>query len=99
MILSSCPKKPTNLTDRFHEAFDLSQEDRNARLEELFENDVALSKAIDVNSTELTNRHRATLDIIAQLDQAINHSEELHGMTIACMTEGLGLAGFLPGNL
>ena len=73
------PEETTNLTDRFHEAFDLPQEDRNARLEELFDNDVALSKALDFNSNELTNRHRAILDIIAQLDQAIPHSKELHG--------------------
>jgi hypothetical protein len=99
VALFELPEETTNLTDRFHKAFDLPQEARNVRLEELFENDVALSQSIDVNSTELTNRHRATLDIIAQLDQAINHSEKLHGMTIACMTEGLGLAGFLPGNL
>jgi hypothetical protein len=99
VALFELPEETTNLTDRFHEAFDLPQEDRNACLEKLFENDVALSQAIGANSTDLTNRHRATLDIIAQLDQAINHSEELHGMTIACMTEGLGLAGFLPGNL
>jgi hypothetical protein len=93
------PEETINLTDHFHEAFDLPQEDRNPRLEELFENDIALSNSIDVNSNELTNRHRATLDIIVQLDQAINHSEELHGTTIACMTEGVGLANVLPGNL
>jgi hypothetical protein len=34
------------------------------------------------------------LDIIALLDQAISHSEELHGITITCMTQGVALAGF-----
>ena len=63
------PEERTNLTDRFHKAFDLPQEARNVRLEEIFDNDVALSQAIDFNFNELTNRHRAILDIIAQLDQ------------------------------
>jgi hypothetical protein len=96
---SELPEETVNLTDRFHAAFDLPQEERNARLEELFENDEALINSINANSNEFTNRHRATLDIIAQLDQAITHSEELHDTTITCMTEGVVLANVLPGNL
>jgi hypothetical protein len=92
------PEETVNLTDRFHSAFDLPQEERNARLEELFEHDEALLNSININSNELTNRHRATLDIIAQLDQAITHSEGLHDTTITCMTEGVTLATVLPGN-
>ena len=65
------PEETVNLTDLFHSAFDLPQEERNARLEELFEQDEALLNSMNINSNELTNRHRATLDIIAQLDQAI----------------------------
>ena len=61
VALFELPEETTNLTDRFHEAFDLPQEARNARLEELFENDVALSKAIDVNSTELTTPKNYTV--------------------------------------
>jgi hypothetical protein len=80
------PEETVNLTDRFHAAFDLPQEERNARLEELFEHDEALINSINSNSNELTNRYRATLDIIAQLDQAITHSEELYDTTITCIT-------------
>jgi hypothetical protein len=54
---------------------------------------------ISTLANELTNCHRAILDIIAQLDQAISQSEELHGITIDCMTQGVAMAGLLPGNL
>ena len=92
------PEETTNLTDLFHSAFDLPQEERNARLEELFEQDEALLNSMNINSNELTNRHRATVDIIAQLDQAITLSEGLHDTTITCMAEGVTLASVLPGN-
>ena len=49
------PKETTNLTDLFHSAFDLPQEERDARLEELFEQDEAFfredSLLIGRNST------------------------------------------------
>ena len=93
------PEETVNITDRFHSAFDLPQEERNARLNELFEHDEAQLNSMNINSNELTNRHRATLDIIAQLDQAITHSEGLHNTVITCMTEGVTLATVLPGNL
>ena len=53
---------------------------------------------MNINSNELTNRHRAIVDIIAQLDQAITLSEGLHDTTIACMAEGVTLVSVLPGN-
>ena len=92
------PEETTNLTDLFHSAFDLPQEERNVRLEELFEQDEAFLTSMNINSNELTNRHRAIVDIIAQLDQAITLSEGLHDTTIACMAEGVTLVSVLPGN-
>jgi hypothetical protein len=88
-----------NQTDLFHEAFDLPKEDLDARIEELFQNDALLITAVEHNWNELTNRHRAIKGIITQLNQAITHSEELHGTTISCMTHGVDLAAQSPGNL
>jgi hypothetical protein len=38
------------------------------------------------------------VEIIAQLDQAIAHSEELHNMIIQCMAQSRSLSGLSPGN-
>ena len=76
----------------------LSKAERDARLEEVFKNDEFLNTSVELNWNELNNTYRATGDIIAQLDQAITHSEELHGMTIQCMTQNRSLSGLLPGN-
>jgi hypothetical protein len=85
------PARVVNQPDLFHQAFNLSKAERDARLEEL------LKTSVKINWNELNNRHRATVDIIAQLDQAITHSEDPR-YDYPVHDPGQEFVGLIPGN-